>query len=146
MFSIKLYLLVSVKMIVVQLKQTSFKHNLKTKGKDMKRIMMAVIAAIVFSTTMMAQDCCGNQDPEKMVKHRTERMVKKYDMNDSQAEKLLALNKKFGMEQRSAMEAYEAELKGIMTEEQYAKYQAEKKDRPEGRGHRGHHGHRPPRH
>lgn len=64
----------------------------------MKRIIMAVAATIAISTSVMAQpDAARRRTPDKaeMAKHRTERMVKEYNLNDEQASRLLELNTKF---------------------------------------------------
>jgi Spy/CpxP family protein refolding chaperone len=91
-------------------------------------------------------------DPEQM----TERMVKEYTLNDSQKSKLLEANKTFvaemqkarptekpqpgerpkmSQEQRQSMQKarkeYDAQLKGILTSEQYEKYQSEQQARRE---------------
>ena len=68
----------------------------------MKKMMMAIAAAMMMSTGVMAQD--GPQpgdrgprrfDPAEMMKQRTERMVQEYGLNEEQAQKLLALNTDF---------------------------------------------------
>lgn len=143
-----------------------------------KRIIMALVAAVAIGTTAMAQPERpenGRRNPAEMAKHRTERMVEKYGLDQNQADKLLELNTKYAdklrpmhrhhgprpdgrrpergdrrmgdgdrrppemtaeqrqkMEQEreereKIMEAYEAELKGIMTPEQFAKYKNDAK-------------------
>lgn len=126
-----------------------------------KRFLMALVATIAISTMAMAQQPAetmrGKHDPVKMAKHRTEKMVKKYGLNDEQAEKLLVLNTKYAGklrlghrhhgrhldgegvrpddDQRKVMEAYDTELQTIMTAEQFAEYKkADHKKRPR-RGH-----------
>lgn len=91
----------------------------------------------------------GKMDPAKMAKMRTQRMVKKYGLNDEQATKLLALNqeqmtmkkdakvdfKNMTDEQREAMKnemkekraKYETALKEIFTADQYKAYLKDKK-------------------
>ena len=64
----------------------------------MKRIMMALVAAIAIGTTAVAQTDQPLRDkPDKaeMAKHRTEQMVEKYGLDDAQQSKLLALNTKY---------------------------------------------------
>ena len=156
--------------------------NLKEK-KEMKKIVLTMIAAVMMSATAMAQQANPNNgerrqfDPKEMVKQRTDETAKKYGLNEEQTAKLLDLNTRYmgkigpmggmgGMRQgqghrqmgqrpqgapqrsqndtvrserqrpqgnfggganreemRKNMEAYEAELKTIMTEEQYKAYQ-----------------------
>lgn len=68
----------------------------------MKKIMIAMAAAILMSTTALAQDekKQGNRperkfDKTEMVKKRTDDAVKKYGLNDKQAKELLDLNTKY---------------------------------------------------
>ena len=109
----------------------------------MKRIILACIAVFAMGTTVMAQSDeprRGKPDKAEMVKHRTEHMVKKYDLNEEQAQKLLKLNTRKAEQMEQLTVDYDKELKGIMTEEQFAKYQAEDKKHPRG-GDRHGHGH-----
>ena len=159
-------------------------------------MMMAIAAALMMSTTILAQENSTEKRPEgkrpdqtEMVKQRTDETVKKYGLNEEQAAKLLDLNTRyaekmgprFGMrpdgprggrgmrpdsarqqrvrpdgEQKEArpemkegrperreapgmrgnreqmrkdMEAYENELKEIMTPEQYEAYKADREKR-----------------
>ena len=96
-------------------------------------------------------------DPKEMVKQRTNETVEKYKLSEEQAAKLLDLNTKFmgkipmgpmaGMrgqgrrpqgqmgnreEMRKNMEAYNAELKTILTEEQYQAYTKDQQNRFQG--------------
>ena len=99
-------------------------------------------------------------DPKEMVKQRTNETVEKYKLSEEQAAKLLDLNTKFmgkipmgpmaGMrgqgrrpqgqmgqmgnreEMRKNMEAYSAELKTILTEEQYQAYTKDQQNRFQG--------------
>ena len=162
----------------------------------MKKFMMTMIAAVLMSSAAFAQEekkceCKCNKKPDKteMVKHRTDKIVKKYGLNDQQAASLLELNTKYadkfgaprgrhhhhGMkhgkkhenktaantgatpqqsrgdkkrpelteEQKAKFEArrkemeanrqaYETELKKIMTADQYKQYEADMKK------HKGH--------
>ena len=64
----------------------------------MKRIIVTLIAALTVTAASMAQtDNERRERPskEEMAKHRTEAMVKKYGLDASQQEKLLALNTKY---------------------------------------------------
>lgn len=162
----------------------------------MKKMMMAIAAMMVISTASMAQDnnekkqAPRKMDRTEMVKHRTDRMVKEYGLDEAQAQKLLELNTAYAdkmprmggprpggprpqgqpdakqkvdgttgataqqpaerpsreqMEARRAemmknTEAYQAELKKILTDEQYNKFienQKNRQQRPrDGRGRR----------
>lgn len=162
----------------------------------MKKIIMAIAAAVMMSSSVLAQENNPEVRPEmkqpdmtEMVKNRTDETVKRYGLNEEQAAKLLDLNTRFadkigprgGMrrfgqpggqrpdsvrqrpqrergemrgapggrrggrpegrgnfeEMRKNMEAYEAELQKIMTEEQYNAYKADREKRmqegPRGR-------------
>ena len=61
---------------------------------------MTIVAAVMFSSAAMAQDQEKGKKKEEMAKHRTEKMVKDYDLNDKQAAKLLALNTKYADKMR----------------------------------------------
>lgn len=67
----------------------------------MKKLMMALVAAMMMSASAMAQDNQqqGRQprqfNPEEMAKQRTEQMVKEYGLTEEQGKKLLDLNTKF---------------------------------------------------
>ena len=63
---------------------------------------MTMIAAVLMSSVAFAQEekkceCknCKQPDKTEMVKHRTDRVVKKYGLNDQQAASLLELNTKW---------------------------------------------------
>lgn len=159
----------------------------------MKKVMMAITAALVFSMSAMAQEGQrpqGKFDKAEMVKNRTEQVVSKYGLNEQQAQQLLELNNKYAdkmmpargfrpegrngrdrmrpnrpdslqrpqkperpegndtirkhrpMNQgrqamgdmRQTMEAYNAELKNILTEEQFKAYQSDMQSRMQQRG------------
>ena len=61
---------------------------------------MTIVAAVMFSSAAMAQDQEKGKKKEEMAKHRTEKMVKDYDLNESQAAKLLELNTKYADKMR----------------------------------------------
>ena len=67
----------------------------------MKKMMMTMIAAVLMSSAAFAQEekkceCkCKQPDKTEMVKQRTDRVVKKYGLNDQQAASLLELNTKY---------------------------------------------------
>lgn len=68
----------------------------------MKKIVLAIVAAITLSATAMAQNE-NNQRRERrqqpnrteMLKQRTDEMVKTYGLNEEQAQQLLELNTKY---------------------------------------------------
>ncbi|MBP3789118.1 MAG: DUF4890 domain-containing protein [Prevotella sp.] len=141
----------------------------------MKKMIMALAAVFMISTSAMAQDENKAErkqmTTEQMAQRRTDDMVKRYSLNEEQSAKLLELNKKYadmrpmgprggrrhqgmrsaedrvkpqaadslkrkevkGMQARGdfeamkkKMEEYDAQLKTILTEQQYAAYQADK--------------------
>ncbi len=63
----------------------------------MKRYLLAIMAAFTMSSVVLAQETTERKpmSEEEIIKHRTERMVKSYGLDDAQAAKLLELNKKF---------------------------------------------------
>ncbi|MGI6242860.1 MAG: DUF4890 domain-containing protein [Prevotella sp.] len=63
----------------------------------MKRIITMIAAVMLIAFTATAQNKEGKQRPRKfdkteMIKHRTERMVNQYGLNETQAKQLLELN------------------------------------------------------
>ena len=67
----------------------------------MKKMMMTLMAAVLISASAIAQEEKQDKSPEKkfdkteMVKRRTERTVKQYNLTDKQAKQLLELNNKY---------------------------------------------------
>ena len=63
--------------------------------------LIAALAAVMVSTAAVAQDKDCNKQSEdnnrklEMVKHRTDKMVEDYQLNDKQAKKLLELNTEY---------------------------------------------------
>ncbi|KAA6307680.1 hypothetical protein EZS27_040649, partial [termite gut metagenome] len=110
----------------------------------MKRISFIIIALLAISSIVTAQNPRGQGrtlDP----KERTERMAKTYSLTDDQKKQVydanLALTEKINAarpsagergamrdEMRKLVEAYDVELKKILTSEQYTAY---KKDQQE---------------
>ena len=64
------------------------------KETIMKQIIMTLAAALFISSIALAQEKNDNRKQE-MIKHRTERTVKEYNLNDKQAKQLLELNTKY---------------------------------------------------
>ena len=144
----------------------------------MKKIFVTMMAALLVSTSAMAQEQQENQqrperkfDKTEMIKHRTDETVSRYKLSDKQAKQLLELNTKYAdkmgprgprrhghhgagrppmppkddkaqrpeppkddskmqerrKEMEATMKAYDAELKKIMTDDQYKSYQADQK-------------------
>ena len=60
----------------------------------MKQIIMTLVTVLFISSTALAQEKNDNRKQE-MIKHRTERTVKEYNLNDNQAKQLLDLNTKY---------------------------------------------------
>ena len=48
----------------------------------MKQIVITIVAAVMFSMTAMAQDQEKGNKKEEMIKHRTEMMVKDYNLDE----------------------------------------------------------------
>lgn len=67
----------------------------------MKKMIFTMMAAVMVSTSAMAQETQNDQRPERkfdkaeMVKHRTDETVSRYKLNDKQAKQLLELNTKY---------------------------------------------------
>ena len=63
----------------------------------MKKMIVTMMAALLVSTTAMAQEQENPQRPQRkfdkteMVKHRTDETVSRYKLNDKQAKQLLVL-------------------------------------------------------
>lgn len=118
----------------------------------MKLRFYFLATALLFATVVMAQPPQGGpgmMNPEEMVKRQTDEMVKELGLDAKQTEKVTAINKKYadkmgklfqesqgnreGM--REKMQALrtekDAELKPILTAEQYTKYQELEKQRME---------------
>ena len=72
----------------------------------MKKMLMTLLAAVIVSTAAVAQNKDDNKSPQdnnrrqEMVKHRTDRLVKDYQLNDKQAKQLLELNTKYADKMR----------------------------------------------
>lgn len=64
----------------------------------MKKMILSLVAAVAFSAMAMAQEAkkeaaqCSKCDKTEMLQHRTDRVVKKYGLNEDQAKQLLKLN------------------------------------------------------
>ena len=126
----------------------------------MKKFLMTMMAAFVMTSAAFAQEnkeqakCCEKKceqckcqqckcekgkccemkcsDKKDMVKFKTERTAKRYNLNEKQAAQLLELNQKYA----DLMKNYDTDLQKIMTPEQYKQYQEDHQKF----GKRGHHG------
>lgn len=137
----------------------------------MKKLMIVMVVLLMFDISVMAQGKCSEKcnkkrpDMVEMVRIHTDRMVRKYDLDEVQAKKLLDINTEYmgkmkpvvqskgrgdrnkcsyyadrkamlsdslqhlffplGKEMLKNPMAYNAELKQLMTREQYAKYESD---------------------
>ena len=132
----------------------------------MKKLVLTMVAMLTMALSVAAQDSLQTRrdrklmNPTEMAKHRTERMVKTYGLNEEQSSRLKALNMKYAetmrpergnhggrpgfrpdmkgkrpqqmmndsarVAMRKNLEAYDAELKTILTEDQYKAYNADR--------------------
>jgi Spy/CpxP family protein refolding chaperone len=83
----------------LQLKETKKLKVKQKKRTKMKKIVLAIAAALMMSTAVMAQDGQNRErrqmNPEEMTQRRTEMMVQQYNLNETQAKQLLELNKEY---------------------------------------------------
>ena len=127
----------------------------------MKKVIMTMMAALFISAAAVAQEnkeqgkcceqkceqfkCCEKKcgdkkdcDKKDFVKIQTEMTVKRYNLDEKQAAKLLDLNQKYADMRKN----YESDLQKIMTPEQFEQYKADSQKH----GMRGHHGKGGPHH
>ena len=120
----------------------------------MKKVIMTMMAALFISSAAFAQEnkeqgkcceqkceqckCCEKKcgdkkdcDKKDFVKIQTEMTVKRYNLDEKQAAKLLDLNQKYADMRKN----YETDLQKIMTPEQFEQYKADRQKH----GMRGHH-------
>ncbi|RIJ50790.1 DUF4890 domain-containing protein [Maribellus luteus] len=122
----------------------------------MKKLGLLLLSVIVFAAVTMAQDRGPrNFDPKEMAKRQTDELTKALDLNKDQAAKVLELNTKVGEKMssmreemrdgggdREAMrekmtkirEEQKVEMKKILTEAQYKKYEKYLEERRAQRG------------
>jgi len=125
----------------------------------MKQRMIFLAITLFITTMVVAQPPQGGGgrefNPEEMVKRQTEQMVKDLGLNDTQKTKVEAINKKYstkmgeifqsaGGDREKAREKMKAmrteknvELKGVLTAEQYTKFEELEKKRMEERRQNG---------
>ncbi len=122
----------------------------------MKKLGLLLLAVFVFTAVSMAQDRGPrNFDPKEMAKRQTDELTEVLDLNKDQQKKVLELNTEAG-EKMSAMrgemmngggdreamrekmtkirEDQNKEMKKILTEDQYKKYEKYLEERRSQRG------------
>ena len=135
------------------------------ENKEQGKFIMTMMAALFISSAAFAQEnkeqgkcceqkceqckCCEKKcgdkkdcdkkfDKKDFVKMQTEMTVKRYNLDEKQAAKLLDLNQKYADMRKN----YETDLQKIMTPEQFEQYKAD----CQKHGMRGHHGKGGPHH
>lgn len=100
-----------------------------------------MIALLLMGSMAMAQGHRkgGNRevDPKERAERMTERMAKELSLNDAQKKELLNANmdlvgkdrEKIREEMKASRDAYDAQLKKILTKDQYADYTKKKAER-----------------
>jgi len=119
------------------------------KQEMMKKIGLMLTALLMVCGVAMAQGPRGdrNMDPKQRAQQMTEQMVKDYSLTDAQKEKVQALNLDMSQKmseikgddrdaRRTQMQKirddYQTKLKGVLTDEQYKKFEKAEKERPRG--------------
>lgn len=125
----------------------------------MKKLGFIMLVAMLFATASMAQDRgMGNFDPKEMAKRQTEELTKTLDLNKDQQKKVLDINLKQA-EKMQAMrdemrngggdregmrdkmmklrEEQNKEMKKVLTDDQYKKYEKYLEERRNMRGQGG---------
>ncbi|MCQ2095990.1 MAG: hypothetical protein MJY59_04520 [Bacteroidaceae bacterium] len=123
----------------------------------MRKLLLAILCCVATSVFAQGQGGFGGGqfDPAQMVKRQADRIKQICELTDEQYEKVKTLYQKQSDEMRKSMEegqqgqrmdreamqkrreAQEAELKKILTEEQWKKYEEAQKQMRERRGQRG---------
>ncbi|HBF19081.1 MAG: hypothetical protein CMI36_06515 [Owenweeksia sp.] len=106
----------------------------------MKFLLSLLLVAAIGSGALAQEKHHGRDvNPEKMATKMTEKMVANLGLNDDQKAKVYESNLKFAKvrkesrnEMKSAADQHEADMKGILTEDQYKMY-AEHKDKMKDR-------------
>lgn len=120
----------------------------------MKKIVLAIAAALMMSTSMFAQNNEQSEnrqqkrpDMKEMIQKRTDAVVKKYNLDEKQAKQLLELNTKYADTMRPGFgprmggprggnmgrgnNAQQRQERPQLTDEQKAKFEEERKQRME---------------
>ena len=102
-------------------------------------LSLLLVAAIGSGALAQAKHHGRDVNPEKMATKMTEKMAANLGLNDDQKAKVYESNLKFAKvrkesrnEMKSAADQHEADMKGILTEDQYKMY-AEHKDKMKDR-------------
>ncbi|MEA4887580.1 MAG: DUF4890 domain-containing protein [Bacteroides graminisolvens] len=123
----------------------------------MKKIGFLIVALLLTSGMAMAQGMRNGKkmDPKERAEKMTERMAKEYSLNEAQKKDLLEANmaltekmanraedkkaerEELRKEMQNNRDAYDAKLKKILTEEQYAAYSKKQAERQKKMGDRG---------
>lgn len=123
----------------------------------MKKIGFLIVALLLTGGMAMAQGPRNGKkmDPKERAERMTERMAKEYSLNEAQKKDLLEANMAFTekmanraedkkaereelrKEMQNNRDAYDAKLKKILTEEQYAAYSKKQAERQKKMGDRG---------
>lgn len=123
----------------------------------MKKIGFLIVALLLTGGMAMAQGPRNGKkmDPKERAERMTERMAKEYSLNEAQKKDLLEANMAFTekmanraedkktereelrKEMQDNRDAYDAKLKKILTEEQYAAYSKKQAERQKKMGDRG---------
>ena len=123
----------------------------------MKKIGFLIVALLLTGGMAMAQGPRNGKkmDPKERAERMTERMAKEYSLNEAQKKDLLEANmaltekmanraedkkaerEELRKEMQNNRDAYDAKLKKILTEEQYAAYSKKQAERQKKMGDRG---------
>ena len=123
----------------------------------MKKIGFLIVALLLTGGMAMAQGPRNGKkmDPKERAEKMTERMAKEYSLNEAQKKDLLEANmaltekmanraedkkaerEELRKEMQNNRDAYDAKLKKILTEEQYAAYSKKQAERQKKMGDRG---------
>ena len=98
------------------------------------KFLLSLLLIVAIGSGAFAQEKRGKQrDPEKMATKMTEKMVEKLSLDDDQQDKLYQSNLRFAQakkqnreEMKAAGEKHDAEMKEILTEDQYKQYQQQR--------------------
>lgn len=122
----------------------------------MKKLILLGASVLMMSAVSVAQPGkLGKKSPQERAEHQTERLTKELSLTPEQAAKVKAILAKRGAEmdsvrskkmagaqkeevrgdKKAAREKTDAELKAILTPEQYAKFQAMMQERKENHAH-----------
>jgi len=94
----------------------------------MKKLILAALAVFVLASPAWSQREHKQHNPEKMAQKMTDKMAEKLDLTEDQKTKVLEANTEYANamkdsreEMKALKEAHREKLKGILTDEQFAK-------------------------